>query len=173
MSNRIISQNYAPLPPKHSKNLLIYPTRKISSIKFTSSVVKSVIPSPWNCNFHLITLCKLHLWLQPWLLCHFLTSAFKYICDMLIWLIDVYWMLSLGWQKHWMVKDLSSKIFILCTFQCYLENPASSYASFPLFSTSFFMSKFTNFRLTPLHFTESCPMACQLIRYNGYSKLVA
>ena len=84
MSSRIISQNYAPLAPKHSKNLLIYPTRKISPIKFTSSVVKSVIPSPWNCNFHLITLCKLHLWLQPWLLCHFLTSAFKYICDMLI-----------------------------------------------------------------------------------------
>ena len=46
-----------------AKNLLISPTRKILLNKFTSSAIKSVIPSPSNSNFHLITLYKLHWWL--------------------------------------------------------------------------------------------------------------
>ena len=65
-------------------NVLIYPTRKFPIMKFTSSAIKSVIPSPWNSNFHLVTLYKLHLWLQPWLLSHFLTSIFMYTCVVLI-----------------------------------------------------------------------------------------
>ena len=36
-----------------------------------------------------------------------------------------YWMLPSVWQKHWMVK-------ILLTFQCYLEDPGSSNACFPI-----------------------------------------
>ena len=65
-------------------NVLIYPTRKFPIMKFTSSTIKSVIPSPWNSNFHLVTLYKLHLWLYPWLLSHFLTSIFMYTCVVLI-----------------------------------------------------------------------------------------
>ena len=32
------------------------------------------------------------------------------------WSIDVYWLLSLVWQKHWMAKVLPSKISVLPTF---------------------------------------------------------
>ena len=45
----------------NSKNLLISPTRKILLNKFTSSTIKSFVPSPSNSNLHLITLYKLHL----------------------------------------------------------------------------------------------------------------
>ena len=40
-----------------------------------------------------------------------------------------------------MVKVLPSKISILPTCQCYLENPASLNACFPLFNTPFFYFK--------------------------------
>ena len=43
-----------------TKHLLIFLTREIL-YKFTSSAIKSVIPSPTNSNFHLMTLYKLHL----------------------------------------------------------------------------------------------------------------
>ena len=75
---------------------------------------------------------------------------------MLIWLINVYWMLPLAWQKHWMIEALPSKISIPSTFpfppslQCYFENPASIIACFPLFHTPFFISNFIKFQLTPL-----------------------
>ena len=42
-----------------AKNLLISTSRKILLDKFTPSTMKSVIPSPSNSNFHLITLYKL------------------------------------------------------------------------------------------------------------------
>ena len=59
-------------------------------------------------------------------------------------------MLSLAWQKHEMVKTLPSKISILSTFQCYLENPASLNACFPLFHSTFSIQNFKRFQLTPL-----------------------
>ena len=52
------------------KNLLIYPIRKIPLNKFTS-YIKSVIPSPSNSNFHVITLCKVSFVAQLFLLYHF------------------------------------------------------------------------------------------------------
>ena len=68
-----------------TKNLLIYLTRKILVNKFTSSTIKSVIPSPSDTNFHLITLYKLHLQLQSLLLHQFfLTSGFMCAHVMLI-----------------------------------------------------------------------------------------
>ena len=63
---------------------------------------------------------------------------------MLIWLINVYWMLLLAWQKHWIIEALPSKISIPYTFpfslslQCYFENPTSINACFPFFHTSFY-----------------------------------
>ena len=39
-----------------AKNLLIYPTRKTPHNEFSSSAIKSVIPSPSDSNFHLFTL---------------------------------------------------------------------------------------------------------------------
>ena len=51
-----------------AKTLLLFPTTKILLNKFTSSAIKSVIPSPSNTNFHLITLYTLHLKLQSFLL---------------------------------------------------------------------------------------------------------
>ena len=47
--------------PANSQNLLISPTRKILLKKFTSTTIKSFVPSPSNSNLHLITLYKLHL----------------------------------------------------------------------------------------------------------------
>ena len=47
--------------PANSQNLLISPTRKILLNKFTSSTIKSFVPSPSNSNLCLITLCNLHL----------------------------------------------------------------------------------------------------------------
>ena len=44
----------------NSQHFLIFPTRKILN-KFTSSTIKSFVPSPSNSNLHLITLYKLHL----------------------------------------------------------------------------------------------------------------
>ena len=38
-----------------AKNLLIYPTRKTPHNEFSSSAIKSVIPSPSDSNFHLFT----------------------------------------------------------------------------------------------------------------------
>ena len=62
--------------------------------------------------------------------------------------IDVYWMFSLVWQRHSMVKILRSKISILLTFLCYLESPASLNASFPLFNTPIFILNFIKSQLT-------------------------
>ena len=44
----------------NSQHFLVSPTRKILN-KFTSSTIKSFVPSPSNSNLHLITLYKLHL----------------------------------------------------------------------------------------------------------------
>ena len=60
-----------------AKNLLLFPTRKILLNKFTPSAIKSVIPSPSNTNFHLITLYTLHLQLQSLLLQSFLNVVFS------------------------------------------------------------------------------------------------
>ena len=66
---------------------------------------------------------------------------------MLIWLINVYVMLFLAWQKYWMIEALPSKISIPSTFsfppslQRYFENTASIIACFPLYHTPFFYFK--------------------------------
>ena len=48
------------------------------------------------------------------------------------------------------LEFLSSKIFILPTYQCYLEKSDSLNTCFSLFHTPFFISKFIKFQLTPL-----------------------
>ena len=76
---------------------------------------------------------------------------------MLNWLINVYWIWPLAWQKYWIIEALPRKISIPSTFpffpslQCSFENPASANA-FPLFQTLFFISSFVKFQLTPLQF---------------------
>ena len=73
-----------------TKNVLIFLTIKILLNKFTSSTIKSAIPSPSNSNFHLINLHKFHLQLSSLLLYQFfLTSGFMYAHVMLI-LINQY-----------------------------------------------------------------------------------
>ena len=71
---------------------------------------------------------------------------------MLIWLINIYWMLPLAWQKHWMIEALPSKISIP-SFQCYSTH---SLFYFKLYKIS----------------TDSTPIRnlwlCGLIKYNTF-----
>ena len=75
-------------------------------------------------------------------------------------LINVYWMLSLAWQKHWMVKVLHSQISILPNFQLNLENLASLNACFPLFHAPF------------LNWPRSSSVfvTCEIIKYKGFHR---
>ena len=134
-----------------TKNLLIFPTRKIPLNKFTSSTTKIVIPSPSNSNFHLINLCKLHLWLQPLLLYHFFNFRL---------------------HVHMCCANFDKSMFTECCLQHdkSIEWSKFSGAKFPfcsLFNASwrtliflilvflfshffFFISNFIKFQLTPL-----------------------
>ena len=87
-----------------SKNVFTFPIRKIPLNRFKSFAIKTLIFSPSNRNFQVITLFppSFHSLPFPW-------------------------------------RD-----------QCYFKNPASINACFPLFRTSFFISNFTKFQLTPL-----------------------
>ena len=67
MRNSENGEKYQPT----AKHLLNFSTKKIFLDTFTSSAIKSVIPSPSNNNFHLMTPYKLHLQLQSLLLYHF------------------------------------------------------------------------------------------------------
>ena len=55
------------------------------------------------------------------------------------------------------------------SLQCYLENPASPCVCFPLLCTPFLFQTLQNFIW--LHSSWDF-IACQLIKYDGYSKLV-
>ena len=140
----------------NAKQLLISPIRKILLNRFKSFAVKSFISSSSNSNFQVIILCNLHLRLQSVLLYHILNFRLYVRTYYANGLINVYWMLPLTWQKHWMIEALLSKIAIPFTFlfppslQCYFENPASFIARFSLFYTPFFVSNFIKFQLTPL-----------------------
>ena len=107
---------------------------------------------------------------------HFCCIIFQisdFMCThvMLIWLINVHWMLTLAWQKHWIIEALPSKIPISSTFlfppflQCYFENPASVNACFPLFHAPFLFQTLWNFN-SP-HSSWGF-MAYGLIKYNGF-----
>ena len=131
-----------------AKSLLISPTRKTLLNKFTSSVIKNAISSPSNSNFHLITLCKLHLWLQPLLLYQFcINFRFTYRCVTLIlinWcLLNVVFSITkaLIGQNSPKQNFYSSHLLML---------PVSPYACFPFFHTPFFISNFIKLQLTPL-----------------------
>ena len=67
-----------------TKNLIISPNRKFSLDSLTSSAIESVIPSPSNNKFHLITLYKLYFQLQSLLLHIFIGSNFMYTHVILI-----------------------------------------------------------------------------------------
>ena len=85
LSSRIIP-NYPPNgdreePQPTVKHLLVFPTKKIILNKPTSSTIKSAIPSSSNSNFHLVTLCQLHLQLQSLFLYHFFKfRVYVHIC---------------------------------------------------------------------------------------------
>ena len=48
------------------------------------------------------------------------------------------------------VQNYPKQIFIPTTIKCYLENPVSLNACFPLFRAPFFTSNFMKFHVTPL-----------------------
>ena len=66
-----------------AKTLPISPTRKISLNKFTSSPINNVISSLSNSNIYVITLYKIHLQLQSFLLYHvFNFSLYVHTCHL-------------------------------------------------------------------------------------------
>ena len=137
-------------PTQEPKNLLNYPTKKISFIKFTSSAFKYVISSPSKSDFHLIALYKLHFWLQPWLLYYFLTSGFMHICVMPT-LINRY-LLTVVFDMTKVLNGQSSpkKNLFSLHLSILLGKPCLSLCLFSSFSTPFFISNFMKLQLTPL-----------------------
>ena len=110
-----------------AKNLPISPIWKIPLNRFKASTIKSLISSPSNSNFQVITLCNLHLQLQSFLLYHILNFRLSvHTCHANL-TNNFYWMLPSAWQKHWMIEALPSKISISSTFpfppylQCYFK----------------------------------------------------
>ena len=99
-----------------AKNLLISSTRKIPLNRFKSFAIKSFISSPSNSNFQVITLATFICSCSHFCRTMFWISGFIYTHVMLIWLINVYWMLPLALQKHWIIEALPSKISIPSTF---------------------------------------------------------
>ena len=64
------------------KNVFIFPIRKIPLRRFKSFAIKSLISSPSNSSFQVITLCNLHLQLQSFLLYHILNfRLYIHTCD--------------------------------------------------------------------------------------------
>ena len=95
--------------PVKTQKCTHFPQQKNPPYKFTSSVTKSVAPSPLNSNFHLNTLYKLHLQLLAIAVVSLLlTSGFMYIHVMLIFinqcLLNV--VFSIEWSKA--LNDQSS-----------------------------------------------------------------
>ena len=118
--------------PPNSQNLPIFFLRDLALNKFTFYPIQISLPTPSNTNFHVIILCKLHMYLWSLLLYHFFKQTYVQIYHANF---DAYWMLLSAWQKEWMLKISSSKISIHPTFQWYLGNPAPLNSCFPLFST--------------------------------------
>ena len=85
---------------------------------------------------------------------------------MLIWLINVYWMLPLAWQKHWMIEALPRKISIPSLLPMIFRKPCFYYCLFSSFSDSLFY-----FKLYKIS-TDSTPIGnlwlCGLIKYNRF-----
>ena len=126
-----------------AKSLLISATRKTLLNKFTSSVIKNAIYSPSNSNFHLITLCKLHLWLQPLLLYQFcINFRFTYRCVTLIlinWcLLNVVFSIT----KALIGQNSPKQNFYSSHLLMLLEKPCFSLCLFSFFSHSVFYFKF-------------------------------
>ena len=95
-----------------AKNLLISSIRKIPLNRFKSFAIKSFISSPSNSNFQVITLATFICSCSHFCRTMFWISGFIYTHVMLILLINVYWMLPLALQKHWIIEALPSKISI-------------------------------------------------------------
>ena len=71
----------------------------------------------------------------------FQISGFMYSHVLLIWLINVYWMLSLSWPKHWMIEVLPSKISIPFFPSVLFQKHCFYYCLFSSFSHSPFYFK--------------------------------
>ena len=139
------------------KNLLIFWNR------FTSSTIKSVIPSPSNSNFHVITLCKLQFVavVIP-AVSFFLTSGFMYTHFMLILinrcLLNVVFSMSKVLNGQSSPKENINSLHLSMLF----GKPASLYACFPLIHTTTFISNFIKFH------SSWDFVASELIKCNGF-----
>ena len=137
-----------------AKTLLIYPIRKIRLNRFKSIAQIAIFK-------YATFICSLVI---------FVVSYFKFqaLCThvVLIWLINVCWMLPLAWQKHWMIESFPSKISISSLPPMLFRKPCFYYCLFSSFSHSLFY-----FKLYKIS-TDSTPIGnlwlCGLIKYNGF-----
>ena len=137
-----------------AKNVLIYPTRKIPVMKFTSAI-KSVIPSLWNSNFHLLVTIAMAV-------VSFFNLHMAHMCCVVLILINRC-LLNVVLSRKKALNNQSSlkqKFYSL-----HLSILLLVFLFFPL---PFFQ---TLWNFTWLHSIWDF-MACQLIRYDIYSKLV-
>ena len=146
-----------------AKTLLIFWTRQVPFNRFTSSSIKSVIPSPSNSNFHVITLCKLQFVAAviP-AVSFFLTSGFMYTHFMLILinrcLLNVVFSMSKVLNGQSSPKENFNSLHLSMLF----GKPASLNACFPLIHTTTFISNFIKFH------SSWDFVACELIKCNGF-----
>ena len=133
------------IQPNSQKYTHISPTRKIHLTKFTSSFIKSVIPSPSNSNSspnnqdsnnHSIQVSTIAVVIVVVSL--FSTSSYMHTYIMLILINPCLLKVVLSMTKTLNNQNSPKQNFYAPTFQCYLENPASLNACFPLFPTFLF-----------------------------------
>ena len=136
--------------PPSRKSPLIEICLPLSKVSFLSHHIAFSINHPMQASFVAVVIS--------------VASFFNFRLDPIL-IYRFYWMFSLAWQKHWMVKALPSKIPILSTFQYYLENPVSLKLVFLFFTLPFLFQTIKNFNW---HHSSWDFMACELIKYNGF-----
>ena len=124
-----------------AKNLLIFTIKNIPLNRFKSLVIKSFIYSPSKSNVQVSSYAILICSCSHFCCIIFQISGFMYSHVLLIWLINVYWMLSLSWPKHWMIEVLPSKISIPFFPSVLFQKHCFYYCLFSSFSHSPFYFK--------------------------------
>ena len=94
------SQKFTDFPPKFPLIDLNLSISKVTFISHQISIFKQSPDATFICSCSYF--CCIIFWI----------SGFMYTHVVLFWLINVYWMLLLAWEKHWTIEAFPSKISI-------------------------------------------------------------